>query len=1100
LLEILAVDTKTFELKWDKTKDNLSLTFIRDGKSDSYSADAKLIAAIPQLPQAIASDEPIASIADHYRDVLGGFRRPGTNALNAFSEVLGARFYGLVKLRLTASAPALGLLGLSWELLLHDSNPELLREKLGSVALVRSLQKTSDYSPDKIDAAFRVLLLQGAPGDPPLDFEVERKALEGAWTSLGALLSDRIARPKIIAGDLRNLAEQLITEKPHLLWFSGHGRQKNKDFQLLFPNGSGAEWHSVSALSQAVEEARRQSHHVPLVAAFWACDGTRTPAGPPSLDAASAGFPILVDKMLGCGIEAVLGVQTQVYDSTARTMGESFFRAIAEGRGPAAALAAARVDLYRNPSRFAPGSQSEWTSPVLWTNGADLLRITWAAALEENEAIVFHRLGRESLLEFEGGRDIFSERPDLSAVSAARGWCQDAPIWITSHDFARARQLSVIRDLRQLVLTERKTVLLIRYNSISDQSLLDAIARSFRELKSRIFPTPSDDAIDVLVALFQAFSSGNRSDAWRRLLQQSELVITIFAEGGMIVDDDLAAVTSSSAKVIVVSNREAGNFDGKPFPLSGWKADDLPGEALPPNPDEPTAAFLAALALLDKPLAKDAIALFARDFGLDAVDSVLRDFMIRFGTRYVVKASIARLLDERLKDDERRAAHRACMNFLERVPNTFDADPPTQLAWRLSHALKAREFEVALPLAEDAIHRGADVGRHDFVVGVYKELGAVRKDLPVGAKLEVAFAQIQTGHAQSAYDLIRQIPPQSLENRTERLCFAVRQAEALRNLHDRTKHAQSIEVLEKASQTFPTKGWSVQEKRWWLAARQDLARNLHYFGGDVLKVRDIFRDVVERCADNPVFAYIKAAALRNLSDIYNKYGYGRIKTDKNLAATYLGQAIAIADNPSLNVHPLLPEFLYLSAKLDYSEGHIADAGGALRRAIDLARSGGLARILGLSNNKLFWWNVGSLTTERCQKFFEFSKWQRIDDQLDLLSQDPWVARALVTSRLHAAKCLDLLSNKVAAIEVLKHAQTQLEESSLFEGEADFRGRWQPVFAGLALLNAAPEKSSPHQAHEYDEKVWGELRVVGERIQGTKDFQIPEPQQVWKGVA
>jgi len=1094
------VDTKAFELRWDKAKDNVSVTFIRDGNQATYSAEAKLIATIPPLPQAIASDESIASIADHYRNVLRGFRKSGMNAMDAFSEVLGARLYGVVNLRLTANAPAVGLLGLSWELLLHDSDPDLLREKLGSVAVARSLQKTLDYSPEKIDAAFRVVLLQGAPGDPPLDFAGERKALEGAWAALGVLLSDRIARPKILPANLHDLATHLITEKPHLLWFSGHGRQKNDDFELLFPNGSSGEWHSVSALSQAIEKAQHQSHHVPLVVAFWACDGTRTPAGPPSLDAANTQFPVLVDKMLRTGVESVLGVQTQVYDSTARTMGESFFRAIAEGRGPAAALASARVDLHRNPSRFAPGSRSEWTSPVLWTNGADLPRIRWVAPLEENEAIVFHRLGRESLLQFEGGRDILAEPAELSSPSAARAWCQDAPIWITSRDLpVAARQLSVIRDLRQLVLTERKTVLLIRYSNISDQSVLDAVTRSFRELKRRIFPTPSDEAIDVLVSLFQAFSSGNRKDAWLRLLRQPELVIAIFAEGGMAVDDDLAAATSSPAKIIVLSNHEAANSDGKPLSLPGWKADDIPTEAPPPDPDEPTSAFLSALALLDRPLAQNAITLFARDFGLDAVDSVVRDFMVRFGARYVVKASIARRLIEKLNDDERRAAHRACMNFLQRVPNILDADHPTQLAWRLTHALKAREFEVGLLLAENAIDLGSIVGNYGHIAEVYKELGAVRKALRIGTKLEVAFAQIQMGQAQPAYDLIRQIPLESLEDRADRLRLAVRQAEALRNLKDRAKHAQSIEVLEKASQSVPTKNWSVQEKRWWLAARQDLARNLHYFGGDVLKVRAIFEDVVKRCGDNPAFAYIKAAALRNLSDIYNKYGFGKIKADKELAATYLGEAIAIAESTA-NVRSLLPEFLYLSAKLDYSKGRVGDAGGTIRRAIDLARSGGLARILGLSINKFFWWEVGPLTPDSCQKSFEFSKWQRIDEQLGLLSQDPWVARALVSSRLHAAKSLDLLSKKITAIEVLQHARAQLEESTLFEGEADFRGRWQPVFAGLARLNASSQASSGAQPYKYDEKVWNGLRAIGERIFGTKDFQLPEPQQVWEGVA
>ena len=113
-----------------------------------------------------------------------------------------------------------------------------------------------------------------------------------------------------------------------------------------------------------------------------------------------------------------------------------------------------------------------------------------------------------------------------------------------------------------------------------------------------------------------------------------------------------------------------------------------------------------------------------------------------------------------------------------------------------------------------SIHIFAEIGYYSAIVEIHKELGSIRKDLRNDIKLDVAFAQIQMGQAQRAYDLIRQIFPESIENRSERLRFAVHQAEALRNLTDRAKHQESIEVLDKASQDLPTKTWSVSEKRW----------------------------------------------------------------------------------------------------------------------------------------------------------------------------------------------------------------------------------------------------------------------------------------------
>jgi hypothetical protein len=136
--------------------------------------------------------------------------------------------------------------------------------------------------------------------------------------------------------------------------------------------------------------------------------------------------------------------------------------------------------------------------------------------------------------------------------------------------------------------------------------------------------------------------------------------------------------------------------------------------------------------------------------------------------------------------------------------------------------------------------------------------------------------------------------------------------------------------------------------------------------------------------------------------------------------------------------------------------------------------------------------LGTLTAAPNCQSFDYVKWQHIEEQLRLLSQDPWVARALVSSRVRAAKCLDFQSKKMVAVGLLQEAKAQLEATNLFQGEGDFRQRWQPVFAGLSLLNA----SSP----EYDEKIWNELKQIGQRITGKANLELTKPQQVWEGVA
>jgi tetratricopeptide (TPR) repeat protein len=439
------------------------------------------------------------------------------------------------------------------------------------------------------------------------------------------------------------------------------------------------------------------------------------------------------------------------------------------------------------------------------------------------------------------------------------------------------------------------------------------------------------------------------------------------------------------------------------------------------------------------------------------------------------------------------------MNFLARVPNTVDADQLTQLAWRLGHTLKATEPTLALPLGEEAIRKGHALGNYIYVLDIYGELAALRKELPNSRKIDVAFAQIQMGQAQRANDLLRQIVPDSIKGPSERLRYAANEAEALRNFQDREKHQQSIVVLENALRERPEKDWSVQDKRWWLVARHDLARNLHYFAKDVVKARSIFLDVVKKSGAHPVFAYVKAASLRNLSDIYYHYGFGKVAPDEAKAEQYLGDAITAARSTPDTVS-LLPEFLYLLAKLQHAQGRTGDAGANIRDAILHARTGGLARVLGLATNKYFWWELGTLTGANCQSF-DYFKWQRVEEQLRLLSLDPWVARALVSSRVRAAKCLDFQSKKSLAVGLLQEAKAQLEATSLFAGEGDFRHRWQPVFAGLSLLNAPSPTSGAEQPYSnYDEKIWNELKQIGQRIAGNTNLELTKPQQVWEGVA
>lgn len=1092
---------KTVNLQWGRDAGGTSLSIVVGSNKSLFSVKEALVGKLPLLPLAIAAHQPVEKVAAVYKELLRtglaiGGKAHGPNAMERLIMHLGDRATGPVNIRMTTADRAVdAMLGLPWELLLHDNEPDQLRETLARISLARSLGATSDLAPRDIDGQFRVLLVQGADDGAGLGFEAERTGLANSWRALGRLLGSQIAEPQVRPARLDCLVDYLVEQRPHLLWFSGHGRGSPGGFELLFDRAGGGEWRSVSELSVAIREARDRTRVVPFIAAFWACEGARANgvAARPIMDASSDAFPFLVRTILDTGVEAVVGVQTQVYDSTARLMGESFFRALAEGQGPAAALATARSDLHCNPSRLAPGSASEWTSPVLWINGADMPEIHWLRPVALNEAVVLQRLGRETLLAFEGGRDILA-----APVVDEAPWRGRAPLWLVCPELHQAApKLRFLQHLHLLLTIEGSTVLLVQFDSINDSALLDAVARAFREVKRRLYPQPSGPGINVLTSLFQAFNhEKRRRDAWLWLIEQPNITVAIIAEGGIPGDDkDLVAAQSGKAQVIVIANKPPGDGAGGAIGAGTWQVDDLKAEKTSTPGDEATSALLVALAVLNRPLAADSIGQFARDFGLDGIGTTMGDYLIPFGHRYVVRAALAERLRAGLSDDQSRAAHRACLNFLERGRHLFDAASPTQLAWRVHHALGAGEIDTALSIADKTIEKLSRLGDYAQIIALYRTLGKNRTALPAWTKAQVAFAQIQMGQAQRGYDLIRQIPLDSLNRPGLLLNVRVIEAEALRTLRERSQHEKAIEVLEHALAHQPSGAADADAYHWSVVAQHDLARNLLYFRGEAVKARDMFELTIERCESHPDLAYTKAAAYRNLADMYGRYGYGEVAGDLDRAESYLLIATDLARNEP-GARPLLAELLYFLAKIKYARQQKGEAGNHLREAIEVARERGAARVLALALNKRLWWQAGPLAGLEAIQLLTEGDWQRLDTQLDLISDDPWIARALVTARVRAARCLHLHGDPKGAAAMLEKARSRLEEDTVFLGAGDFVHRWQPVFAGLALLGAEAPAAAAGLVH--DEVIWNELKELGKRIMGSEPT-LSDPRTIWEGV-
>lgn len=1074
---------------------SLSIRIVGSDHPTPYTGDRRLAEELPSLPDAISSDTPVEQIAVQYQEFFRGLRSgtvsaPGPNAMEQIFLHIGDQASGTVELRFESSDDCLWACGRPWELLLHDVQRDQLQDRLLRVAAVRSTGATKDYSPRRIDAKLRVLVLQGADGPQPLDFAGERAAIETAWNALGPTLQAYVDQPVIEPAFRDRIASTMAKVRPHLLWFSGHGQPSGNDFNLLLGHGNQGDWVSASVFRDALVEAAHQTGTFPIIAAFWACEAGRAPN--PSLDAGDRSFPVLVKSIVEAGVEAVIGVQTKIYNTSARIMGTELFRCLAEGFGPAQSLASARAKLLAIPrSRTAPGRPSEWTSPIMWVNGANLPAIEWGRSFDKDEALAFYRLGTESFLLFEGGLDVLQETSDPSAASKALAWVKEAPMWVTCPNLHLTDiHLAVIRRLRSLALSENKTVLVIHFNSFMHNTLLDAVADGFAKLQLRTYPKPHNEGWDFLASLFEAFRSRPKERGWPELLSRPDMILAIIADGGLPPGDELRDARSAAAALLVFSGRKAEDPNEGGALWDGWHADDFDCDGnTDMSNDEALNGFLTAFATLNKPLSEVAIAELARDFDLSLDDSRRDQYLAPLGQRYVVKASVAQTVLGAASADQKRAAHRACLGLLARLENEFDAPSSQQLVWRVQHALQADEMEEAVELASRAIRQLANQGNHQDVAELFKRLGAAKRNLDLSSSLSVADALIHIGNPRRAYDLLQQKPIPSSASAADKLRFAVVKAEALRNMPEPNREDESISTLEaavdeNASASLTTK----DDERWLLIAEHDLGRNIHYFRKQTPEACAIFRRVIAECSEDPEFAYLKVAALRNLADALDRYTYDKVERDPEAAKQCIRDAVAVA-RKFQSAAPLLPEMLYVLANYEYAETPGA-AGTDIAQAIELARDRGIGLVLALAKNKKFWWKVGPLTVENLRPGFDSREWSRLEKELDLLVGHAWPLRALIDSRIRAARCLSLLGRTVEAAEILKRARDLLVESPTLDGQGDWTHRWMPVFAGLAVLNQPAKQTD----------MWVELRTAASGVGVLKEIGAKSPQHVWEEVS
>jgi len=1063
-----------------------------------FVGDRMLFRRLPALP-AVIEFQNVPERSGIYKNLLRGFTvGPGKPQANNAFEVLSAQFARSgqrpFEWRINGVPPTTGERNpatLPWELVLYDTLDKGLIER---AAVVRSLKRSEAYAPVALSEPFRTLLVQGGQsGRVVLRFDRDRVNLEQVWHDLGPELQKRIEKPTIRSVKRTELEAAIRDSCPHLLWFSGHGRASADGFSFLFDDD-----HEFTPIAELIPAIRAgcQGHALPLLVAFWSCESARL-ASEASADVdepvpvpdatAHEQLPALVEAMATIGIEAVLGCQTRVLDGCARIMAKALFRNLAEGKGPARALAAARGELARGSLELAPGGEAEWPSPVLWTGGAHVPILRWARPRGEDEAILLDKLCYESVSKDDAAVAVWQQSPASLAPTA--NWIARAPCWIVykaiGHD-----AFEMFESLRCAQSQDRRALLIIQVAGEDSEDFLRAFASNMRELRRRIFPGVELGETEWLMSVFAlADSERRREDAWHRLLEREDLVIAVIDRGGLT---DFAALNAAMARrfPIVVFSPDAidsAGADGDTATAS-WNSDVFGGNNELPDWSVSEQSFFEALATFNRPLSSAAIDLFGADFEVEHAFCIAGSALVGYGGRYVLRAGLAAALALDLDDDRRRAAHLACLNFLERCGIDPGRSKAMQLSWRLEHAAALDKRAEIIDLGARTISAWRAEGNHDNAIRTYQSLKQQRRSLPLTPRLDVATAYVFTGRPQLALDVLDQIAGDLLTPR-EQIDVALRRAEALRNTREHAKRMQALSLLETTlalaedlKRLHPS---DRDVERVVLVVRHDLARHGLYFQGRGEQAKREYESVVAQCGDDPDRQYLKIAALRNLGDVCHRYAYGLSGGDLGTAISHFQTAKKLATSaPEALV--LLPEIAYELAKALARAGQADQSERELAYALKRARRDGNALILALASNRRFWNDHGQDPTFDSAMWAE---WERVERQLDAAEHHSWAARALVDTRLRAAK-----RRAAQAIKVLSDAREVLRRHDGLRGAADLAERWLPIYAGLAVLQANTGGPSPEA---YAPSVWAQLANDCPEVTSQRGC---DPVDIWNRVA
>lgn len=285
-----------------------------------------------------------------YKALFGPTLRPGIeNSLRGIDPQQGKGLRFVID---TTDTPELGRL--PWEFLYSPEKDDFLfSDRMKPV--VRWLDVDEPTPTLSISPPLRVLIAFAAPGGlAPLSIGDELARLDQALAPLTK--RGLIGITRLENATLERLDEALLTVRPHVLHFIGHGDFNGGDGLLLLESDTPDRAPDPLTGRRLGVLLRNHLANLRLVFLNSCMGGAVSPVDP---------FGGIAQTLIRRGVPAVIAMQFAIPDKAAVELSRHFYRYLAAGQPVDAALTSARAFL------FARGHEVEWGAPALHMRSPD---------------------------------------------------------------------------------------------------------------------------------------------------------------------------------------------------------------------------------------------------------------------------------------------------------------------------------------------------------------------------------------------------------------------------------------------------------------------------------------------------------------------------------------------------------------------------------------------------------------------------------------------------------------------------------------------------------------------------------------------------------